>query len=68
MRFLNYIGEFFLFRWLFGKLPQAADRDTPIRKSSEFLGYLSKSDGLCHSESYDDFHEEQDDYDMMDDF
>lgn len=49
MKLFRYIGEFFLFSWLFGKLQHTENSD-------------------WDSQSYDDFHEEQDDYDMMDDF
>lgn len=140
MRIWNYIGEFFLFRWLFGKLKSA---DNNQRRTSELAndsnttgcqGYIddsvesnlsgisdtlgtsrsnsadyqdysddtedlddldifmrenSYSDYLSHyssdtgefstrdygsdydysdSQSFDNFHEEQDDYDMLDDF
>lgn len=134
----NYIGEFFLFRWLFGKFKKSAtkhnahieslctsiDRDakslndnyhedaTPIddaivpisddliddsessedlddldifmlnntdknfssqqrdyshdyHRSSHHSGYHNWSSG-SYGQSYDDFHDEQDDYDMMD--
>lgn len=139
MTFLKYIGEFFLFRWLFGKFRKSTiEHDThtevagaSINGKSEYLngnldeeiapdnavtdvgnnliddsdnseelddldifirnnngnnrsyphhrdfdcdyhssGHRSShndwSSGSC-SQSYDDFHDEQDDYDMMDD-
>lgn len=139
MKLFNYIGEFFLFRWLFGKfkkstnehnahtecLETSIDRDTkslndnhnediahindaipPIsddliddsdssenlddldifmrnntdknfsgqqrdyshdyHRSSHHSGYHNWSSG-SYGQSYDDFHDEQDDYDMMDD-
>ncbi len=57
MNLLNYIGEFFLFRWLFGLHKHNGTRlnvsDTTINSSN--------------SDFVDDFHDEQDDYDMMDD-
>lgn len=139
MSFLNYIGEFFLFRWLFGKFKKSAtepethtefsgasiDRDnesvngnydegivpedeaTPVgdnlldnynnpedfddldifmrNNNSDNRSYLQNPDygsdyhscgrhnnyndwnSGSYSQSYDDFHDEQDDYDMMDD-
>lgn len=139
MRILNYIGEFFLFRWLIGKFKKSTnelyahtecletsfDRNTkslndnhnediahindaipPIsddliddsessedlddldifmrnntdknfsgqqrdyshdyHRSSHHSGYHNWSSG-SYGQSYDDFHDEQDDYDMMDD-
>lgn len=139
MRILNYIGEFFLFRWLIGKFKKSTnelyahtecletsfDRNTkslndnhnediahindaipPIsddliddsessedlddldifmrnntdknfsgqqrdyshdyHRSSHHSGYHNWSPG-SYGQSYDDFHDEQDDYDMMDD-
>ena len=140
MTFWNYIGEFFLFRWLFGKFKKYAtkldahteglgtsinrdekylnnnhDKDiVPINDAVTAVGLIDDSENSedlddldifmrnnndnnrsylhhgnydsdylssCHysshndwdsgscSQSYDDFHDEQDDYDMMgDDF
>lgn len=74
MKFWNYIGEFFLFRWIFGKIQHTEDNDIPAGKSSNAHGYLSNSYSYgsneydWDSQSYDDFHVEQDDYDLMDDF
>ena len=72
MNLWNYIGEFFLFRWLFGKHQHTECNITPKIKSRNSRGYSSNSyDSNKYdwsSQSYDDFHEEQDDYDIMDDF
>lgn len=72
MKFWNYISEFISFRWLFGKLQHAENNDNPVGKSNDFHGSSSNSYGSniydWDSQSYNDFHEEQDDYDMMDDF
>lgn len=139
MNIWNYIGEFFFFRWLFGKFKKSATEHgartecigTPIDKNSEYLndnhdGDIASIDGAAtpvgdnlfddsdnsedlddldifmrnntdknfsgqqrdyshdyhrsshhsgyhnwspgsYGQSYDDFHDEQDDYDMMDD-
>lgn len=135
MSFWNYIGEFFLFRWLFGKFRKSATEHgaraegigTSIGRDSEYVNgnhdegivpdgaatpvgdnllddsnnsedlddldifmrnnnsdnrsYLHNPDygsdyhssghqdwnSGSYSQSYDDFHDEQDDYDMMDD-
>lgn len=139
MTFWNYIGEFFLFRWLFGKFKKSTTEHgvhtegigTPIGRDSEYVNgnhdegivpdgaathvgdnlfddsdnsedlddldrFMRNNNGnnrshLHHrdydndynsggrysghqdwnsgsySQSYDDFHDEQDDYDMMDD-
>ena len=133
MSFWNYIGEFFLFRWLFGKFRKSAtkhdahiedlgasiDRDgkhlnvnhdediapiddavTPIgdnllgdsdnseelddldifmrdndnrsyydRNYDSIVRHCSHNDWNSgnYNQSFDDFHDEQDDYDMMDD-
>ncbi len=133
MRLWNYIGEFFFFRWLFGKLHRPKrENDAPTNGKSDIIdednrsqivndsddtdsvhdtittavdnynGDYDESDDLddldifmrnnsvreygnkshCsgnysnnhnwnsgnYGQSFDDFHEEQDDYDMMDDF
>lgn len=136
MNIWNYIGEFFLLRWLFGKFKKSTTEHgarnegirTPIDRNSEYLndnhdGDIASIDGATtpvgdnlfddsdnsedlddldifmrdnkvinhyrdcggdclscsrhnnyndwnsgsYSQSYDDFHDEQDDYDMMDD-
>lgn len=87
MAFWNYIGEFFLFRWLFGfhKCNETKnDLSTPITNSGNrdvdeldshisfgrhYDNRYSRYDNLNYgySQSYDDFHDDQDDYDMMDD-
>lgn len=82
MSFLNYIGEFFLFRWMFCKFREStANHDAHIEdlvtsidrdcgndylNSSRHNSYNDWNSRSC-SQSYDDFHNEQDDYDMMDD-
>lgn len=88
MSFWNYIGEFFLFRWLFGShkhdeakhdVPNTnikfADRDF-ADDLNPHIGYGSRYDNsrsrynnqdYGYFQSYDDFLDEQDDYDMMDD-
>lgn len=133
MKIWNYIGEFFLFRWLFGKLgihkrrngaptnstndimgvdnkthivndcvdtdsihdaittandnyngdyDEADDlddldifmRNNSVReygnKSHHNANYINNHDWNSgnYNQSFDDFHEEQDDYDLMDDF
>lgn len=88
MKFWNYIGEFFLFRWLFGSHkhnepkrdvpntnPRSADRDFANDLDSHIVGIRHSDNSYSrydnqnygYSQSYDDFHAEQDDYDMMDD-
>lgn len=136
MTFWNYIGEFFLFRWLFGKFKKSTTEHgvntesvgTSIGRGNESLNdnhdvYIAPNDDAAtpvgdnllddsdnsedlddldifmrnnrsclhhgdydgdyhssgrhdyqndwnsgrHSQSFDDFHDEQDDYDMMDD-
>lgn len=135
MSFWNYIGEFFLFRWLFGKFRKSTiehdthtevagasingkseylngnldeeiapdnavtdvgnnliddsdnseelddldifmrnnrsclhhgDYDSDYHSSGRYSGHQDWNSG-SYSQSYDDFHDEQDDYDMMDD-
>lgn len=87
MAFWKYIGEFLLFRWLFG----SHKHDEPGRDLSDTSSSFGNKDIIdvndthsdfgCHENSYsrydnrdygysqlyDDFHDEQDDYDMMDD-
>lgn len=87
MNFWNYIGEFFLFRWLFsshrhnetqqnisdtssgfGSKDIMDVNDTHFdfgRHENSYSRYDNRDYG--YSQSYDDFHDEQDDYDMMDD-
>lgn len=88
MKFWNYIGEFFLFRWLLGKRQQkegeesVADsnsrqslanddfeqNDIPVNRPSHYTSHnyhIDDHDGW-NNQSFDDFHEEQDDFDMMD--
>lgn len=82
MSFWNYIGEFFLFRWLFGKIKKsttehyahterlgtAIDRDSDgdYNSSGRHSSHNDWNSG-SYSQSYDEFQDEQDDYDMMDD-
>lgn len=62
MSFWSFIGEFFLFRWLFGGHPHDASRhDTSAHHPQPPLAE-------DYGSSHDDFLDEQDDYDMMDDF
>ena len=72
MKIWNYMGELALFRWLSGKIRYTDNNDSPIRKTSDFREFSSNSYGRNKydwgTQSYNDFHEEQDDYDMMDDF
>lgn len=72
MKFWSYIGEFLLFRWLCGKLQHTENNDEIVRKSIDSHRYSSNSyDSHKYdwdNQSYNNFHEEQDDYDMMDDF
>ncbi len=87
MSYWNYIGEFFLFRWLFGShkhnvtqqnmsdtfssfgnMDIIDDNDTHSgfdRHENSYSRYDNRDYG--YSQSCDDFHDEQDDYDMMDD-
>ena len=88
MSLWNYIGEFLLFRWLFGLGKRDAtehdsygssfrsfrddfdnhtnpDTGSGSRYDSPYSRYDHHDYG--YSQSYDDFHDEQDDYDMMDD-
>jgi hypothetical protein len=87
MTFWNYIGEFFLFRWLFG----SHKHDEPKRDLSDMSASFGNNDIIDdndthsrfgrhgnsysrydnrdygYSQSYDNLHDEQDDYDTMDD-
>lgn len=88
MAIWNYIGEFFLFRWLFGSHKHNEVKcdvlDTNIKSADRdfaddldpYIGYEShyynnrsryNNQDYGYSQSYDDFHDEQDVYDMMDD-
>ena len=88
MTFWNYIGEFFLFRWLFGSHKHNESKRNLSDTSSSFghkdiIGNNDTHTGFSrrhensysrydnydygYSQSYDDFHDEQDGYDMMDD-
>jgi len=87
MKLWNYIGEFFLFRWLFGSHKHnKPGRDLSDTSSSfgnkDIIDVTDTHSGFGrhensysrydnhdygYSQSYDDFHDEQDEYDMMDD-
>ena len=88
MRFWNYIGEFLLFRWLFGSHKHseakhddlntnishaerdfADELDSHVDFGKQYDNNYSNYDSQDYgdSQSYDDFLDEQDDYDMMDD-
>ena len=71
MSIWNFIGELAFFRWLFGE-NQEKDNNAPKKKSTYSHKYSSNSNRSsqsdCRCQSCNDFHEEQDDYDMMDDF
>ncbi|MDE5595652.1 MAG: hypothetical protein K2I89_08790 [Muribaculaceae bacterium] len=72
MKFWNFIGEFFLLRWLFGKV-EAINDNLKDSESCRYNHNLSSRNYYCdndydwNNQSYNDFHDEQDDYDMMDD-
>lgn len=80
MSLWHYIMEFFLFRWLSGTYICGKDRnDKPGRDvidDAGFYAYKGNRHGEEHGhspyhdnwQSDDDFLEEQEDYDMMDDF
>ncbi len=87
MNIWNYIGEFFLFRWLFGSNKHNETKCNLSNTSSSFgncdiiedndthSGFVRHENSYSrfdnhdygYSQSYDDFHDEQDGYDMMDD-
>ncbi|MDE6652413.1 MAG: hypothetical protein K2K08_08420 [Paramuribaculum sp.] len=70
MGFWNFIGEIALFRWLFGEEDKKRN-DNKYRNqyhSSSSRYYEERDYSGWSNQSFDDFHEEQDDYDMMDDF
>ncbi|MDE6268966.1 MAG: hypothetical protein K2M04_07795 [Muribaculaceae bacterium] len=68
MSILRYIGEFFLFRWIMGSGDRRHD-SRPAPRPKDYPRYNSSSyhDYSSHRQSFDEFHEEQDDYDMFDD-
>lgn len=78
MKFWNIIREFFLFSWLFGhhnksdKNQGVASSEAPIVPNGSDWpdddGELDDLDNGRYGQSFNDFHEEQDDYDMMEDF
>lgn len=62
MRLWTYIREFYLFRWLLNKLNRSS------KEQKDDSTYRYDSDNCGYNQLFDDFHEEQDDYDFMDDF
>lgn len=80
MAFWNYIGEFFLFRWLLG-LDEHDEAKHDAKDTTNIFGNRCEDEIDSHvgfgrhygsqyhgySQSYNHFHDEQDDYDMMDD-
>ncbi len=71
-KFWNFISEFLLFRWLCDKRQHSDNNFPPIRRSKDFHGYSSNSYGNYkhdrNNESFDDYDDEEEDFDMMDDF
>lgn len=74
MSMWKYIGEFMLFRWLFGNRDTDRQHDAGSSSSvdtNDFSPWRSNYDDYSADDSYcsslDNFHNEQDDYDMMDD-
>lgn len=70
MSFLRYFSEFFLFRWIMGSGNRRHDSrpaPTPERHSRYDTSRPSCHDYGRQQQSFDEFHEEQDDYDMFDD-
>lgn len=69
MSIWNFIGKFFLFRWLFrlGKSNNIQENNCNniISDIDSGFRYGWNDD---YDQSLNDFHEEQDDYNMMDDF
>lgn len=65
MSFFKYIGEFFLFRWLFGSRRHDGDSDSSSPSAPLSGDTADHSD--AGGQTYDDFLDEQADYDMMDD-
>lgn len=63
MKIWNYIGEFFLFRWLLG-----SHNHNEAKLGNDCSRYDPQD--YDYSQSYNDFHDEYDeydDYDMIDD-
>lgn len=77
MSFWNCVGKFLLLRWLFGKL-KGKNNDLPdYNHQNSYLTHNYHDDLDTHLNNFNDdwnslsfnhFDEEQDDYDMMDDF
>ena len=69
MKFWNYVGEFFLFRWLFGKFHNDSDNEgvSHHNHDNSYSDDFSSHDYGGDGPSFNDFYDEQDDYDMMDD-
>ncbi len=80
MKFWNNLGEFFLFRWVWKRFTD--DHQAGNRHNSRLGGYSEDElmeacdfdpnedyevGSAYRGQSFDDFMEEQDDWDMMDD-
>lgn len=68
MSFWKIIGEIILFRWLFKSDGHREDKNDSTISDNSRYGQRCRFDPGDYHSSYDRFHEEQDDYDMMDDF
>lgn len=68
MGFWNLIGEFFLFHWLFSSHECHESRHCMGNSSNYLFGNNIYEQEKESYQSDDDFLEEQEDYDMMDDF
>ncbi|MDE6321964.1 MAG: hypothetical protein K2L93_06645 [Muribaculaceae bacterium] len=66
MSLWNFIGEVFLFRWLWGEVNRKS-QDSSVADLT-LLDHDYTDDYHEHDHLLDDFYEEQDDYDMMEDF
>lgn len=64
MKFWHYIGEFLLFRWLFGT-PENDNTQHDVPSSANRL-YGDYHDGDYGS--YNNFLDDEDDFDLLDDF
>ena len=70
MKLLNYIGEFFLFRWIAGLFSRAGDnggRRSSTRGVSEYKESFFEDDSVPDEPWYNDMYQEHDDYDVTDD-
>lgn len=75
MKIWNYIGQFFLFRWLFGKLsktnktPEQYRTNTPIDPADiDQDPYTPVPPETLHRHNDPDFHDEDDELDDLDTF